>query len=65
MKDWIEDKYSLEEKPLYNKLQAYVKEVWVALPDDFLKELLASMPLCCEAVIKANGMYTKYQICTY
>lgn len=60
MKDWIEDKYGLEEKPSYDKLRAYVKEAWVALTDDFLKELLASMRLRCEAVIKANGMHTKY-----
>lgn len=26
----------------------------------YLKELLASMPLRCEAVIEANGMHTKY-----
>ncbi|KAK4118241.1 hypothetical protein N657DRAFT_651504 [Parathielavia appendiculata] len=44
MKDWIEDRYGLEEKPSYEKLRQYVKEAWEALPDDDLWELLASMP---------------------
>lgn len=59
MKDWIEDRYGLE-KPSYEKLRQYVKEAWEALPDDYLKELLASMPDRCKAVIAAKGMYTKY-----
>ncbi|KAK4095897.1 hypothetical protein N658DRAFT_437247, partial [Parathielavia hyrcaniae] len=60
MKDWIEDRYGLEEKPSYDKLREYVKEAWEALPDDNLKQLLASMPERCKAVIAANGMHTKY-----
>lgn len=60
MKDWIEDRYGLEEKPSYEKLRQYVKEAWEALPDDYLKELLASMPDRCKAVIAAKGMHTKY-----
>ena len=60
MKDYIEDKYGLEEKPSYDKLRLYVKEAWEAIPEDFLKELLASMPARCKAVIEANGMHIKY-----
>lgn len=61
MKDYIEDKYGLEEKPLYDNLRVYVNEAWEALPNDFLQELLASMPARCQAVIDAKGMHTKYQ----
>lgn len=60
MKDWIQDCYGLDEKPSYDRLRAYVKQAWEALPEDFLKSLLASMPRRCEAVIEANGMHTKY-----
>jgi hypothetical protein len=60
MKDYIEDKWGLEELPLYNKLRRYVKEVWDNLPDSFWQELLASMPARCQAVINANSMHTKY-----
>ena len=59
MKDWIEDRYGLEEKPSYDKLRQYVKEAWEVLPEDYLKDLLASMQRC-KAVITANGMHTKY-----
>jgi hypothetical protein len=55
MKDYIEDKWGLDEKPSYNKLRSYVKEAWEALPESYLKELLASMPARCQAVIDANG----------
>jgi len=60
MKDWIEDRYGLEEKPSYDKLREYVKEAWEELPDDYLKELLASMPDRSKAVIAAKGMHTEY-----
>jgi len=60
MKDYIEDKWGLEEKPSTDKLRRYVKEAWEALPESYLKELLASMPARCQAVIEANGMHTKY-----
>ncbi|KAK4120519.1 hypothetical protein N657DRAFT_649015 [Parathielavia appendiculata] len=43
MKDRIENWYGLEEKPSYEKLRQYAKEAWEALPNDDLKELLASM----------------------
>lgn len=42
-KDYIEDKYGLDEKPSYDRLGGYVKEVWEALGEEYLKELLASM----------------------
>jgi len=60
MKDYIEDKWGLHEKPSYEALRGYVKEAWEELPDLYLAELLATMPARCEAVIAANGMHTKY-----
>ena len=60
MKDYIEDKYGLEEKPTYTRLKSYVEEAWQELPESYLKDLINQMPERCEAVIKANGMHTKY-----
>jgi hypothetical protein len=60
MKNYIEDKWGLEERVSYDRLRSYVREAWEELPDDYLKELLASMPARCQAVIDANGMYTPY-----
>jgi hypothetical protein len=60
MKDYIEDKWGLEEKPSYDRLRRYVKEAWDALPNEYWKELLASMPARCQAVIDANGMHINY-----
>ena len=60
IKDYIKDKYGLEENPSYDKLRVYVKEAWGALPDTFLQKQLASIPDRYKAVIAANGMYIKY-----
>lgn len=60
MKDYIEDKWGLEEQLGYDRLRSYVKEAWEELPDEYLQELLASIPARCQAVIDANGMHTKY-----
>lgn len=58
--DYIEDKWGLEENPSYDKLRRYVKEAWDALLDTFLADLMALMQARCQAVIDANGIYTKY-----
>jgi transposase len=60
MKDYIQHKWGLAKKPSSDKLRRYVNEAWEALPEEYLRELLASMPARCQAVIEANGMYTKY-----
>jgi len=60
MKDWIEDKYGLEENPGYDALRRYVKEAWDAVPDDYFRDLLVQMPQRCQAVIDAEGKHTKY-----
>jgi hypothetical protein len=57
---YIEDKWGLEENVSYDRLRAFVMEAWNELLDDYLRELLASMPSWCQAVIDANGMHTKY-----
>ncbi|KAK3946502.1 hypothetical protein QBC32DRAFT_158651 [Pseudoneurospora amorphoporcata] len=61
MKDFIEDKYDIDEKPTYIRLRRYVLKAWEELPESFLTELLASMTAWHLAVIDANGMHTKYQ----
>ena len=60
IKDYIEDKWGLEENSSYDKLRKYVKEAWEDLPDSYLAELLASMKVRCQAAIDVNGMYTKW-----
>ena len=60
MKDFIEDKYGHIEKPSYDLLRMWVKEAWESLPVDYLQSLMGEMKDRCEAVIKANGMHTKY-----
>ena len=41
-------------------IEAAVTEAWEALDEDFLLSLVKSMPQRVQAVIKANGGYTKY-----
>ena len=60
IKDYIQDKWGLEERPSYARLRGYVAEAWEALPNSYWRELLDSMPARCQAVIDANGMHTKY-----
>lgn len=60
MKDYIKDKYGLEERPTYPRLKGYVEEAWRELPESYLESLINQMPERCKAVIEANGMHTKY-----
>jgi transposase len=60
MKDYLEDKYGLEERISYDRHRLYVQEGWDALPQSFLDELIESMPARMHAVVKAEGRYTKY-----
>jgi hypothetical protein len=59
MKDYIKDNYP-QDKMRYDELRKAVKEAWNAVPEEWLIELVRGMKQRCEAVIKANGMYTKY-----
>ena len=58
MKDYIQEHFG--EKMSYDALRAAVREAWEAVPQSYLTELIGSMRERCQAVIKANGMHTKY-----
>ena len=58
MKDYIAHNFS--DNLSYDALRAAVKEAWEAIGQDTLRELVASMPERCQAVIDANGLYTPY-----
>jgi hypothetical protein len=60
IKNYLEDKYGMDEKPTYPRLRRYVKEAWEALPENFLVTLFNFIPARCEAVIEANGIHTRY-----
>jgi transposase len=59
MKDTLQKDYPA--KMTYDQLQAAVKEVWDAIPEDRIRELIRSMRQRCEAGIAANGLFTKYK----
>lgn len=59
MKDYIENKYG-DVRMGYDQLRAVVKEAWDAISPYQLHELVASMPARCQAVIDAEGGYTKF-----
>jgi hypothetical protein len=44
----------------YDKLLLMVREAWEAVEADELLALVREMPVRCEAVIDAQGGYTKY-----
>ncbi|RYP16595.1 hypothetical protein DL765_005056 [Monosporascus sp. GIB2] len=60
MKDYIEDKWGLDEKPSYDNLRKYVKEAWEAVPEEWLLDLIKEMPTRCQAVIDAQGGHTRH-----
>jgi transposase len=59
MKDYIEEKYP-EVHRSYKRLREVVNEAWEAVTHERIKELIREMPERCQAVIKAEGLYTKY-----
>jgi hypothetical protein len=59
MKDYIESHYP-EYHSSHDKLRRVVKEAWEAVGADELLALVREMPARCEAVIDAQGGYTKY-----
>ena len=58
MKDYIEKNFP--EKMSYDNLRKAVKEAWEAVPESWLRELVAGMKERMEDVIEAKGMYTKH-----
>ena len=63
MKNYIEKNYpELQEgrQYTYPRLRTIVQEAWDSITPKFLGELIDSMPQRCQAVIDAQGGYTKY-----
>ena len=60
MKDYIQDKWGVDEHPTYPRLRRYVQEAWQELSESFIQELLDTMHNRCVAVIEVNGMHTRY-----
>ena len=44
----------------YKRLQAVVIEAWELITDAEIRDIIRTMLECCQAVIDANGMYTKW-----
>ena len=44
----------------YDRLREAVKDAWEKVGRFELEELIKSMPERCQAVIDANGLFTKY-----
>ena len=59
MKDWLDVRYP-EQKYSYEAMRDHVIEAWNAIGEDLLEDLIQSMPARCQAIIDANGLYTKY-----
>jgi hypothetical protein len=59
MKDWIQERFD-DKLHGYDALRAAIVAAWEAVDERYLTELLESMPQRCQAVIDANGSYTRY-----
>lgn len=60
IKDYIQQHFWEEPNPSYDRLRIIVNEAWEAVPWSVFEALLASMPARMEAVIEAQGMFTKF-----
>jgi transposase len=60
MKNYIEAKWGPNTKLSYARLRDAVKEAWDAVPVEFLRQLIDDMPKRCQAVIDAEGRFTKF-----
>lgn len=58
-KDYMQEKYP-EVHRSYRRLREAVLEAWNAITNDRVKELIATMPARCEAVINEQEGYMKY-----
>jgi hypothetical protein len=59
MKDYIQSKWE-GKNLIYDQLRVAVREAWDSVTQEDLDNLLNEMHDRCQAVITANGMYTKY-----
>jgi ketohexokinase/beta-glucosidase len=58
MKNYLQDNYP--ENMSYNRLRAAVKDAWEKVGEHEFRALIESMPARCQAVIDAEGRFTKY-----
>ena len=58
MKNYIQDHFP--ENMLYDRLRAAVKEAWAMVGEYEFRDLINSMKDRCQAVINADGLFTKY-----
>ena len=58
MKNYIQDNYP--ENLGYDRLRAAVKDAWEKVGEFGFRALIESMPARCQAVIDADGLFTKY-----
>ena len=58
MKNYLQDNYP--ETMSYDSLRAAVKEAWEKVGEHEFRALIESMPARCQAVINADGKFTKY-----
>jgi len=58
MKNYQQDNYP--ENMNYNRLREAVKDTWNKVGQHEFEVLINSMPARCQAVIDANGLFTKY-----
>jgi hypothetical protein len=59
MKNYLQDKFP-QEVMSYDMLRDAVKEAWENVGQFEFEALIQSMPARCQAVIDANGLFTKY-----
>lgn len=59
MKEWTCNHYSMD-KLTYDNVRETVQKAWETMPEDYIIGLLRSIRKRCEAVIAADGMYTKF-----
>ena len=58
MKNYLQANYP--ENMSYDRLREAVKDAWDKVGRSEFEELIQSMPARCQAVIDADGLFTKY-----
>ena len=58
MKNYLQDNFP--ENMTYNRLRVAVKTAWDNVGEHGFRDLIESMQAHCQAVIDANGLFTKY-----
>jgi ketohexokinase/beta-glucosidase len=55
MKDYVDERLPPGGDLSYERLKRLVQEAWDSISEDYLCELLQSMPARCRAIIEADG----------